>query len=174
MIPFDKLKVQTKQSCSVNSQMAPQQDGLLSVWWISPCFSNCTLQLSCCIICDFLWHCHGILITNLPMLSLPLQEEKWRAVLPLSSAAQGSMSSCRSFLTEGHNFIEQTEPKIIGSLHCFQGILLHYLTVITCVNVIAVRCFPQPFHSCGDKTSKVCKYCSMTEWLRWNCTASVQ
>lgn len=36
-----------------------------------------------------------------PMLSLPLQEEKWSAVLPLSSAAQGSMLSCRSVRTDG-------------------------------------------------------------------------
>lgn len=31
----------------------------------------------------------------------------------------------------------------------------HHLTVHTCVDVVAVRCFPQSFHSCGDKKFKV-------------------
>lgn len=46
-----------------------------------------------------------------PMLSLPLQEEKWRAVLPLSSATQGSMlSSCRSVRTDGAHHDQKSDP----------------------------------------------------------------
>lgn len=30
-----------------------------------------------------------------------------------------------------------------------------HLTARTCVDVVAVRCFPQSFHSCGDKISRV-------------------
>lgn len=39
-------------------------------------------------------------ISGLPILSLPLQEEKCKAVLPLSSAAQGSMPSCNNLRTK--------------------------------------------------------------------------
>lgn len=77
-----------------------------------------------------------------PMLSLPLQEEKWSAVLPLSSAAQGSMLSCRSVRTDGaHQWLEK---KRATRHHWGYDVWSH----CTCVYVIAVRSLPQSFHSC--------------------------
>lgn len=56
-------------------------------------------------------------ISDLPMPWLPLQEEKCRAVLPLSSASQGSISSCRSLRTGRTNFISLTASNILLSLY---------------------------------------------------------
>lgn len=115
-----------------------------------------SLQPSSCIIRNFPRHCHHILVTNLPMLSLPLQEEKWRAVLPLSSAAQGSMSSCRSFRTERTQLLSAKHSHKTSFSHpTWKALSLHPLTARTCVDVVAVGCLPQSFHSCGDKTFKV-------------------
>lgn len=59
------------------------------------------------------------------MVSFPLQEEKCKAVLPLSSAAQGSMSSSRSRRTVGHM---ETNKWVL------QNILLVFYTHIFIVN----------------------------------------
>lgn len=115
-----------------------------------------SLQPSSCIIHNIPRHRHHILITNLPILSLPLQEEKWRAVLPLSSAAQGSMSSCRSFRTgRTQLLLAKHSHKSSFSHPTCEAVSLHPLTAPTCVDVVAVGCLPQSFYSCGDKRFKV-------------------
>lgn len=127
-----------------------------------------SLQPSSCIVHNFPWYCHPVLITNLPMLSLPLQEEKWRAVLPLSSAAHGSMSSCRSFRTGRTQLLLAKHSHKSSLTHpTCEAVSLHPITARTCVNVVAVGRLPQSFHSCGDKTFKVTnRYVNSALWLK--------
>lgn len=89
----------------------------------------------------------------LPILSLPLQEEKCKAVLPLSSAAQGSVSSSSNLRTKrekkliikDYNF---TVDQILAS----SGTTTVTLMILTCVNIIGVGSFSEPLHSLEEKT----------------------
>ncbi len=93
---------------------------------------------------------------------------------PCHLPRRGLSHPAGAFELEGRNFISKTQPLIILTSHHSQGFLLLRLTVHTCVDVIAVRRFPQSFHSCEDKTFKVCKYCFMVGWTGLVCTASEQ
>lgn len=107
------------------------------------------------------------------MLSLPLQEEKWRAVLPLSSAAQGSASSCRSFRTRRKYFSGQNKqtskqkPQQTFKGEHVQGITLVIIPVSMSLEFAASL---SRFIAAEPKMqTEHCKYCFVTELIYQHC-----